>query len=66
MKITIDIGQQAAEWLFWRALELGPLTKIETLAASLVEKGVEQAIYQRKLEQQLEQQQALQDKQGQE
>ena len=46
MKITIELSQQAVEWLFWRVLELGPKASIETIAANLVEQAAQQAAQQ--------------------
>lgn len=56
LKITIELSQQAGEWLFWRVIEQGPQARIETIAAELVEQAVEQAIQQRHLELQQAQQ----------
>ena len=58
MKITIDISQQAGEWLFWRVLKQGPEARIEAIAATMLEQAIAQA-----QQEQLEQQ-AQQDEQG--
>lgn len=43
MKLLIEINEQTAEYLRRLAAELGPLMRIETIAAHLVEKAAQQA-----------------------
>lgn len=43
MTLTIEVSEQAAEYLRRLAAELGPLTRLETIAARLVEKAAQQA-----------------------
>ena len=59
MKITIELSERASMWLISRVLELGPLTRMETIAAAVLEREAERAIQQRQLERQ-----AQQDEQG--
>ncbi len=43
MKLTIEVSAQTVEYLRRLTAELGPLTRLETIAAHLVEKAAQQA-----------------------